>query len=192
MHVDIMDGHFVPNLSMGPDIVKALKRCTDLPLDVHLMVCEPDRWIEPFHQAGAHRITLHMEATTYPQSILNRIRDLGCEAGIALNPATGIESLQYLLADVDSILVMTVNPGFGGQTFLPSQLNKMQCIRTLLDKNHRQDVPIVVDGGINAQTAVQAAQAGAQVFVAGSTIFASANPGQALKQLYQALQRHDQ
>ncbi|MEM7403596.1 MAG: ribulose-phosphate 3-epimerase [Myxococcota bacterium] len=188
MHVDIMDGHFVPNLSMGPAMVKALQRCTQLPLDVHLMVREPDRWIDPFQQAGAHSITVHMEACTHIQRTLSYIGQVGCKAGVALNPATSEESLHYLLADIDTVLVMTVNPGFGGQSFLTNQLKKIERLRALLDHNQAQEVTIAVDGGINTQTAVQAAQAGANLFVAGHAIFASSDPGQALKQLRQALE----
>ncbi|MEM7495756.1 MAG: ribulose-phosphate 3-epimerase [Myxococcota bacterium] len=171
IHVDVMDGHFVPNLTMGPAVVEALRRCTELPLDVHLMVQDPDQWIVPFAQAGAASLTVHVESCTHPQRTLADIRRHGCKAGVALNPATSEEALRYVIGEVDSVLVMTVNPGFGGQEFLPSQLPKIAALREPARRQGNGACRIAVDGGINPQTAARAVAAGAEVLVAGSAVF---------------------
>ena len=171
IHVDIMDGNFVPNLSLGPAIVLSVRKATSLPIDVHLMVMAPERHIEAFAGAGADIITVHAEATIHLQRTLNAIRQLGKRVGVALNPHTPESGLQYVLGDIDLILVMTVNPGFSGQAFLREVLPKISAVhRLVLDSN--RDVSIEVDGGINPQTAREVAIAGADILVAGAAIYA--------------------
>lgn len=182
LHVDVMDGHFVPNLTIGPPVVQALRRVTSLPLDVHLMVEEPERWLEPFARSGADRLTVHVEATVHLDRVLRQIRELGLRAGVALNPATPVESLDYVLELVDQVLVMTVNPGFGGQRLLPSMLRKVQAVRRLVDARGLA-CEVVVDGGIDESTAPEAVAAGATVLVAGTSIFGDPDPAAALARL---------
>ena len=186
LHVDIMDGHFVPNLSFGPSTVKSLKKHTDLPLDVHLMVQCPARFIEPFAKAGADLLTIHIEAADDIKKVLLQIKDLGIKAGLSIKPDTDPSLLKPFLPLLDLVLVMTVQPGFGGQGFLPSSPQQIRAVRTLMQEAGLSTY-VEVDGGINQQTAQQAAQAGANVFVAGNAVFAAQNPAQALKQLRQAV-----
>ncbi len=169
-HIDIMDGHFAPNLSMGPAIVEACKRTTDLPLDVHLMVEQPERYLESFSNAGATNLTVHIETCPEMEKTLALIHSLGCKAGITLNPDTSARLIQPFLKEADLVLVMTVNPGFSGQSFLTEVLPKIGEIRTMLDKI-KPDVPIEVDGGISPQTIRQTYDQGARIFVAASAIF---------------------
>ncbi len=171
IHVDVMDGHYVPNLTIGPMVVKALRPHTAKPLDVHLMVAPVDPWIEPFAQAGADIITVHPEAGPHVHRTVQAIRAAGKKAGISLNPGTPAKMLDYLLEEIDLVLVMSVNPGFGGQSFIASQLRKIEAVRKMIDKAGH-DVLIEVDGGINADLARQCVQAGADVLVAGSASFA--------------------
>lgn len=170
VHVDVMDGHFVPNLTIGPDVVKALRPHSEKTFDVHLMVSPVDMWIEPFAKAGADIITVHPEAGAHVHRSVQAIRAEGCKAGISLNPATPAKMLDYLLEEIDLVLIMSVNPGFGGQSFIPSQLRKIEAVRKQIDKLGL-DVLIEVDGGVNAQTAQQCVDAGADVLVAGSATF---------------------
>lgn len=170
VHVDVMDGHFVPNLTIGPDVVKALRPHSEKTFDVHLMVSPVDMWIEPFAKAGADIITVHPEAGAHVYRSVQAIRAEGCKAGISLNPATPAKMLDYLLEEIDLVLIMSVNPGFGGQSFIPSQLRKIEAVRKQIDKLGL-DVLIEVDGGVNAQTAQQCVDAGADVLVAGSATF---------------------
>ncbi|MCJ7733345.1 MAG: ribulose-phosphate 3-epimerase [Anaerolineales bacterium] len=169
-HIDIMDGHFVPNLSMGPAIVEACRRATNLPLDVHLMIQEPERYLDNFASAGADGLTVHIETCPDMEKTLNLIRELGCKAGITLNPGTSEEKIQPYLKDVDLVLVMTVQPGFSGQSFRPKVLPKIGRIRKMLD-DVKPEVEIEVDGGINPQSIRQTYEQGARVFVASSSIF---------------------
>ncbi len=171
IHIDVMDGHFVPNLTLGPLVVRACRAATDLPLDVHLMIAAPERLLDAFAQAGADVLVPHVEATPHIHRVLQRIRDLGVAAGVALNPGTPPVMVEPVLHLVDQVLVMTVNPGFAGQTFLPETLDTVRTVRRLADARGRSDLSIVVDGGINAQTAPQARAAGADIFVAGSAVF---------------------
>lgn len=187
IHVDVMDGRFVPNLTIGPPIVEAMRRCTELPLDVHLMIVEPERWIEAFSDAGADHIAIHSEACTHLEGTLQAIRDLGKKAGVALNPSTHESSLEYVLDKVDQILVMTVNPGFGGQKFLASQLEKIQRIQEMLKNAGLEDVLIGVDGGIDTTTINAASQAGAGYFVAGNAVFNQEDYARAIQNLRVAL-----
>jgi ribulose-phosphate 3-epimerase len=170
IHVDVMDGQFVPNITLGPIVVGAARRATRLPLDVHLMIVEPERYIEAFADAGADVISVHVEASRHLQRTLAQIRKLGKRAGVVLNPHSSEESVRYVLGDVDLILVMSVNPGFGGQAFLPAVLPKIRALRAMVDAAGR-DVDIEVDGGVAVETARRVYEAGARVLVAGSAVF---------------------
>jgi len=176
IHVDVMDGRFVPNITIGPVVVEAVRRSTRKPLNVHLMIVEPERYIVDFAQAGADHLIVPAEAsaTTHLHRVLSQIRDLGRKAGVALNPASPIELIEYVLPLCDVILVMTVNPGFGGQAFIPEMLPKIRRLRELCDRSGLSPV-IEVDGGQNCETAAQAAEAGANAIVAGSAIFGAAD-----------------
>ena len=169
-HVDIMDGHFVPNISMGPFIVEACKRATDIPLDVHLMIEKPERYLESFASAGASNLTVHIETCPEMDITLKRIHDLGCNAGITLNPGTEVNRIEPYLANVELVLVMSVIPGFAGQTFMPEVLPKISQIRKRLDQQNPACF-LEVDGGVNSSTIRQAYDQGARVFVAASAIF---------------------
>ena len=170
IHVDVMDGHFVPNLTIGPGVVRALRPHTKRPLDVHLMVAPVDPFLEAFAEAGADVLTVHPEAGPHVHRTVQAIKALGKQAGIALNPATPAKMLDYLIDDIDLVLVMSVNPGFGGQSFIASQLRKIEAVRKLIDKAGR-DIRLEVDGGIDAATARRAVAAGADVLVAGTATF---------------------
>ena len=173
IHIDVMDGHFVPNITIGPLITKAAKRATDLPLDVHLMIEEPDRYLENFVDAGADWLTVHQEACPHLHRTVQKIRQLGARPGVAVNPATPVETLIDILPFVDLVLVMTVNPGFGGQKFIPECLPKLERLTGMLDQLQRHQVEIEVDGGIDPKTAPAVVAAGATVLVAGSAVFGS-------------------
>jgi ribulose-phosphate 3-epimerase len=166
IHVDVMDGHFVPNLTIGPAVVKALRPHTAKPFDVHLMVAPVDQWIAPFAEAGADVITVHPEAGPHIHRTVQAIKALGKRAGVSLNPGTPAKMLDYLIDEIDLVLVMSVNPGFGGQSFIASQLRKIEAVRKMIDKSGR-DIRLEVDGGINPETARQCVAAGADVLVAG-------------------------
>lgn len=167
IHIDVMDGHFVPNITIGADVVKSLRSHTSLPFDVHLMISEPEKYIDSFVKAGADIITIHYEATPNPATLLKKIRSLGCKAGISIMPATSPEALRDLLEYIDLILVMTVQPGFGGQSFMHDQLPKIEVLARMIGEG----VILEVDGGINAMTAELAIRAGANALVSGSYIF---------------------
>jgi len=183
LHVDVMDGHFVPNLTLGPPVIESIRKRTRLPLDVHLMIEEPDRWVETYVKAGADYLTVHAEATPHLERILAQIREAGAKAGVALNPSTPPEVLEYVLEDLDLVLVMSVNPGFGGQSFIPTAYEKIRRLRTLLGG---RDVLVSVDGGVKADNAGPLARAGATVLVAGSSIFGAPDPGAAVTALRSA------
>jgi len=170
IHVDVMDGHFVPNISIGPPVVRALRRITHLPLDVHLMISDPARYVPAFAEAGADGLTVHVEATPHLHRILQQIRDLGVRPGISLNPATPAVAISEVLNDVELVLVMTVNPGFGGQPFIEHTLDKIARVREMLD-SAASEAELEVDGGIGPQTAERVVAAGATVLVAGEAIF---------------------
>ena len=171
IHIDVMDGHFVPNLTVGPVVVKALRPHSSLPFDVHLMIAPVDRYIPDFAAAGADIVTVHPEAGPHLHRTIELIKSLGKKAGVALNPATPVEALDYVLADLDLVLVMSVNPGFGGQSFIGSQLDKIAALRRRIDAQPRT-IDLEVDGGINDATARAAVAAGADVLVAGTASFA--------------------
>jgi ribulose-phosphate 3-epimerase len=170
LHVDVMDGRFVPNLTIGPPVLAAIKRCATLPLDVHLMIVEPQRYLEAFAEAGADVITVHAEATPHLQRAVARIRELGKKAGVALNPSTSLSAVEWILSDVDMVLLMTVNPGFGGQAYLPAMTGKIELLRSQLSRTSLP-VDIQVDGGIKADNVGEVVRAGANVIVSGSGIF---------------------
>jgi len=170
IHIDVMDGHFVPNITIGPDVVKALRPHSAKPFDVHLMISPVDPYIEAFAAAGADIITVHPEAGAHTHRTIQAIRGCGKKAGVSLNPGTPVEAIDYLLTELDLVLVMTVNPGFGGQSFIPTQLEKIRYLRKRLDSIDRP-IDLEVDGGINAETAAQAIAAGADVLVAGTASF---------------------
>lgn len=185
LHIDVMDGHFVPNLTLGPGLVQSLKKYAQIPFDVHLMIESPERFVPDFVAAGADFVTIHWEATPHVHRVIQQIKRLGVKAGVALNPATPWEGLNYILADLDLVLVMTVNPGFGGQEFIPAVLPKIQSLRKELEKRG-SDCRIEVDGGINTATASTVVEAGADILVAGAAIFAAKDPAEAVRALRQA------
>ena len=172
IHVDVMDGHFVPNITIGPLIVEAVKRSTSLPIDVHLMIENADNYISAFARAGATHISVQIEACIHLHRTIQLIKTSGVNAGVVLNPSTPVESLAWILEDVDYALIMSVNPGFGGQTFIPNSISKIKALRKLIE-DRALSVLIEVDGGINENTIAEVAAAGADVFVAGSAIFGS-------------------
>ena len=182
LHVDIMDGRFVPNLTIGPSVVAAIKRCATLPLDVHLMIVEPEKYLEDFAAAGADVITVHAEATHHLQRALARIRELGKKPGVSLNPSTSLSAVEWVLSDVDMVLLMTVNPGFGGQVFLPGMLGKIELLRSQLSELSRagHQVDIQVDGGIKTDNVAEVVRAGANVIVSGSGIFGTKDYGKTI------------
>ena len=182
IHVDVMDGHFVPNLTFGAPMIRALRRITDRPLDVHLMVQYPERYIEEYAEAGANLFTFHPEATVHVQRHLAEVRERGMLAGLALNPSTPVAFAEEVLDDLDLVLVMSVNPGYGGQSYLPSATEKIRRVRALLDQAGSR-ATLEVDGGITADTITEAWLAGADTFVAGTAVFGAADPAQAVRDL---------
>lgn len=182
IHVDVMDGHFVPNLTAGPPIVEALRSVTSLPLDVHLMMTNPDAFIAAFGRAGATHVTVHVETCPHLHRTIQHIHEQGMKAGVTLNPATSVAMLEEILPLVDLVLIMSVNPGFGGQTFIPSSLDKIARVRQMLDRT-RSSAFLEVDGGVNPTTAGPIIRAGADVLVSGSAIFTSENYARTIAQL---------
>ena len=174
IHVDVMDGHFVPNITIGPFIVKALRSLTNLPLDVHLMIEKPENYIEEFAKVGADIITIHQEASMHLNRTIQMIQSFGLKAGVSINPSTPVCTLDQIISDVDLILVMSVNPGFGGQSYIPSSTSKIKKLREMLDQNGSK-AELEVDGGINVNTVSEIVKAGASAFVAGSAVFNSEN-----------------
>jgi ribulose-phosphate 3-epimerase len=182
IHVDVMDGHFVPNITLGPPIVKAIRRRAHVPLDVHLMIESPDLFVKAFVEAGAASLTVHAEAVVHLNRTVNFIKSFGVRAGVALNPATPVVALENIAGDVDYVLVMTVNPGFGGQTFIPRSESKVRQVRELL-RREGSTAPIEVDGGIDVHTAPRIVAAGADILVAGNSIFNTPDPTAATRAL---------
>jgi ribulose-phosphate 3-epimerase len=170
LHVDVMDGHFVPNITIGPDVVKALRPHVSIPMDVHLMIAPVDPYLEAFREAGADLMTIHPEAGPHLNRSLKHIRHLGAKAGVAFDPSTPPETIEWMLDDVDLVLVMSINPGFGGQSFMPSQLAKIARLREMIDASGR-DIIIEVDGGVTPETAARCLEAGATALVAGTAVF---------------------
>ena len=170
IHIDVMDGHFVPNITIGPLIVEAIRPVTKLPLDVHLMIENPDRYIEAFAKAGADYITVHVEACRHLHRTIQSIKSFGIKAGVVLNPATPVETIQHIIGDIDMVLLMSVNPGFGGQKFIPEVLPKIKKVKALAEQKG-VDIEIEIDGGVNPETAKDCIEAGATVLVAGSAVY---------------------
>ncbi|MBO3091043.1 ribulose-phosphate 3-epimerase [Schleiferilactobacillus harbinensis] len=183
IHIDVMDGHFVPNLAFGPQVVAALRPLTKLPLEVHLMVEKPENFVDEFIKAGADTILVHAESTPHLYRVIQLIKEAGVKAGVVVNPGTPIESVSPILHLVDEVLVMTVNPGFGGQKFLPDMLRKVTHVAQLRDTMANADYTIEVDGGVNADTIDDCANAGADTFVAGSFVFDNADPAGQVRRL---------
>ena len=182
VHVDVMDGHFVPNITLGPDVVRAIKRVATVPLDVHLMITEPDRYIQAFAEAGASMISVHVEVLPHLHRTVHAIKALGVKAGVVINPSTPVVALDEIAPDLDYALVMSVNPGFGGQTFIPRSESKIRAVRALLDRSGNA-APIAVDGGIDEHTVGRVVAAGARILVIGSAIFHTADPERATREL---------
>jgi ribulose-phosphate 3-epimerase len=179
IHVDVMDGHFVPNITIGPAVVEAVKRVTGLPLDVHLMIEKPDQYLEDFVKAGSDSLTVQVEACVHLHRTIQAIKELGVKAAVALNPSTPISTIEWILEEVDMVLIMSVNPGFGGQKFIPQALQKIEELKSMIVARN-PNVLIEVDGGINEETIRSVSKAGADVFVAGSAIFGSSDYGETI------------
>ncbi len=174
IHIDVMDGRFVPNITIGPLVVAAAKRATNLPLDVHLMIVEPEKYIDDFARAGADYLTVHEEATVHLQKAVQQIKEAGVKAGVSINPATPVSAIEDIVADVDLVLVMSVNPGFGGQAFIPHALEKLRQLKALIQTKELKKPPLImVDGGINPDNARDAVEAGAEALVMGSAFYGS-------------------
>jgi ribulose-phosphate 3-epimerase len=183
IHVDVMDGHFVPNITIGVPVVKSLKKVATVPLDVHLMITDPDKYIDAFAAAGASMISVHLEVLPHLHRTVHAIKTLGVKAGVVINPATPVGALEEIAGDVDFILVMSVNPGFGGQSFIPRSESKVADVRRLLDRAGNTKAPIEIDGGIDATTATKVVAAGARILVAGNAIFNTPDPERATRDL---------
>ena len=173
LHLDVMDGHFVPNITFGPVVIEAVKQHANTPLDVHLMIADADRYLASFAHAGADILTVHWEASPHLHRTIHAIKDLGVLAGVSINPATPVGVLAEVLDDVDMVLIMSVNPGFGGQSFIPRSLDKVRTLRSILQSSSQPDLPIEVDGGVSAENAQALCAAGADVLVSGSALFKS-------------------
>ncbi len=182
IHVDVMDGHFVPNITIGPPVVKSLKRVATVPLDVHLMITDPDRYIGAFAEAGAAMISVHVEVLPHLHRTIQAIKALGCKAGVVLNPSTPVVAISEVAGDVDFVLVMSVNPGFGGQTFIPRSESKVTEVRALLDSAGNSGL-VEIDGGVDMATVGRVVKAGARMLVAGNAIFGTADPERATREL---------
>ena len=188
IHVDVMDGHFVPNITIGPPVVKAIKSVATRPLDVHLMIADPDRYLDAFAEAGAASLSVHVEVLPHLHRTIAAIRKRGLKAGVVLNPSTPVVSIENVAGDVDYVLVMSVNPGFSGQTFIPRTLDKIRTVRALLDAANNQ-APIEVDGGVDLDTVGDVVVAGADILVAGQAVFGTRDPENAVRQLRAAAER---
>ncbi len=185
LHVDVMDGRFVPNITVGLPVVKAISRATQLPIDAHLMIVEPGRYAEQFVKAGAQMVSIHIEADPHAHRTLSAIRDAGAQAGVAINPATPLSALDEALKFADYVLLMSVNPGFGGQAFIPESLDKVRRLRKMIDERGLK-ARIEIDGGIDAENIAEVASAGAEIIVSGSAIFGAPDPAVALRKLREA------
>lgn len=185
IHFDVMDGAFVPNITVGPPVLKSLKAHAQVPFDVHLMIEHPERYVDDFRKAGADIITVHQEACVHLQRVLAQIREAGAKAGVALNPATPVEQVKHVLADLDLLLIMTVNPGFGGQRFIEATLEKVRVARKMIDESGL-DIMLEVDGGVDAETAPRVVAAGARVLVAGTAVYKAPDYGEAIRTLRSA------
>jgi ribulose-phosphate 3-epimerase len=188
IHVDVMDGHFVPNITIGPPVVRAVKRVSTRPLDVHLMIEEPDRYLDDFVEAGASMVSVHVEVLPHLHRTLDAIKRLGAQAGVVLNPSTPVSAIEEIAGDVDYVLIMSVNPGFGGQRFIPHSIDKIRRVRQLLDRAGSA-APIEVDGGVDLTTIRAVVDAGASILVAGNAVFGGGDPASAVRSLREAAGR---
>lgn len=184
IHIDVMDGHFVPNITIGPPVIKCLKRKTALKFDVHLMIENPERYVDDFIDSGADILTVHQEASVHLHRLINYIKSRGVIPGVALNPSTPLHNIEYILDDLGMVLIMTVNPGFGGQVFIDAMVKKIKELKKMIG-NRGLKIPIEVDGGINEKTARAVIESGAEILVAGSAIFKSSDPAKTIKELKQ-------
>ena len=182
IHVDVMDGHFVPNITIGPPVVRSIKRVATVPLDVHLMITDPDRYIDAFAEAGAAMMSVHVEVLPHLHRTVHAIKALGVKAGVVINPATPVGAIEEIAGDVDFVVVMSVNPGFGGQTFIPRSESKVREVRALLDRAGNQ-APVEIDGGVDLQTVARVVAAGARILVAGAAVFHTPDPERATREL---------
>ncbi|MEX1138839.1 MAG: ribulose-phosphate 3-epimerase [Bacteroidota bacterium] len=185
LHLDVMDGHFVPNISFGPPVIKSIRKKTSLVLDTHLMIADPDRYLEAFREAGSDIITVHQEACNHLHRTVARIHEIGAKAGVAINPATPLSTIQDILADIDLLLVMTVNPGFGGQSYINGSTEKIRRAHAMIKESGKQ-IHLEVDGGIDHKTAPRAVEAGARVLVAGTSLFGAPDLKNAIRALTQS------
>ncbi|WP_127534154.1 ribulose-phosphate 3-epimerase [Paenibacillus kobensis] len=183
IHIDVMDGHFVPNMTFGPIVIQSIRSYTKLPFDVHLMIERPEQYLEAFARAGADRITVHAEACVHLHRVVHQIKELGLPAGVALNPGTPLSAVEPVLDDLDLVLLMTVNPGFGGQKFIPQSVNRLRQLRGILQERGLSHMHVQVDGGINAETAPLVRDAGANVLVAGNYVYGAADRSSAVASL---------
>lgn len=186
LHFDIMDGRYVPNISFGADIIRALRPYSRQVFDTHLMIIEPERYIELFAEAGADVITFHYEATTHPHRVVHQVKEAGCKVGIALNPSTPLDVLEYLLEDLDQVLIMTVNPGFGGQKFIPAMVKKIRKLHKIIDER-KLDTLIQIDGGVNLENLPELHALGVDLFVIGSAVFGAEDPGEVVRKAKEIL-----
>lgn len=182
LHIDVMDGHFVPNITLGPPVITCLRERTNLPFDVHLMIEEPEKYADDFIRAGADIITVHVESTVHLHRLVTYIKSQGVKPGVALNPSTPLDTIKYILDDIDLVLIMSVNPGFGGQKFIPRMLDKISELKSIVSQN-KSEILIEVDGGINEDNASKIINAGADILVAGSAIYKSQNPENVIRKL---------
>jgi ribulose-phosphate 3-epimerase len=189
IHVDVMDGHFVPNITIGVPVVKSLKRVASVPLDVHLMITDPDRYIDAFSEAGAAMLSVHVEVLPHLHRTVHAIKANGVRAGVVLNPSTPVVALEEIATDVDFVLVMSVNPGFGGQSFIHRSVSKVREVRALLDRAGNRSAPVEIDGGIDVATVPAVVASGARILVAGSAVFHSGDPERATRELKSAATR---
>jgi len=187
LHIDVMDGHFVPNITIGPVVVEAIKEVATIPLDVHLMISDPDYYVDAFIDAGADFLTIHSEATPHVHRVVQKIKSKGIKAGVSLNPHTPISVLENILEDIDLVLIMSVNPGFGGQSFIPHSLEKIHKLKQFLKENNADHIEIEVDGGIKLENIKEVSDAGCDIFVSGSGIFKTENPGETISKMKQKI-----
>ncbi len=187
LHIDVMDGHFVPNITIGPVVVEAIKEVATIPLDVHLMISDPDYYVDAFADAGADYLTVHAEATAHLHRVVQKIKSKGKKAGVSLNPHTPISILENILDDIDLVLIMSVNPGFGGQSFIPFSLEKIKNLKQMLVKNNADHIEIEVDGGIKLDNIKTVSDAGCDIFVSGSGIFKADNPKEIIRKMKTAI-----
>lgn len=187
LHIDVMDGHFVPNITIGPPVVKAIKKVASIPLDVHLMIENPSDYVNAFIDAGADYLTVHAEATPHLHRVIQKIKARGVKVGVSLNPHTPLSAIAEVLGDLDLILIMSVNPGFGGQSFIPNSLDKLKRLQKLLAENNAQHIEVEIDGGIKLDNIKEVSDAGCDIFVAGSAIFNATNPVDMIQQMIKVL-----